>query len=49
MLFVQTGIFWWRHHHLNDDEFILHEDETEVVPVDIARQGSLVVDVDRKA
>ncbi|KAF2844871.1 PTR2-domain-containing protein [Plenodomus tracheiphilus IPT5] len=38
-LAAQTVIFWWRHHGMNDDEFIIHEedvpiDATEVVKVE---------------
>ncbi|KAL1591540.1 peptide transporter ptr2 [Paraconiothyrium brasiliense] len=48
-LFVQTAIFWWRHHHLNNDEFLVHGDEGDVIPVEGARQFSVVVDAERKA
>lgn len=32
-LFVQTIIFWWRHRHVNDDVFMIHEEDfRKVIP-----------------
>lgn len=28
-LVVQTAIFWWRHHDLNEDEFMTYDPEEE--------------------
>lgn len=31
-LFVQTAIFWWRHRGMNDDAFMIKEEDFETVP-----------------
>ncbi|PSN60697.1 PTR2-domain-containing protein [Corynespora cassiicola Philippines] len=38
-LAVQTIIFWWRHRGINDEEFMIYEEEAEAEQVSVEAQG----------
>jgi hypothetical protein len=38
---VQTAVFYWRHHGINEDEFMTYDDSVEEVAVPAEAQAAV--------
>ncbi|KAI8718211.1 hypothetical protein NCS52_00599300 [Fusarium sp. LHS14.1] len=39
VLFVQTVVFWFRHHHINDEEFMTYEEDSDSSAEESRKEG----------